>query len=480
VSVARDTAYNLAAAVAPAAFLLAVTPFYLDTIGPDRFGVLALCWTIVSALRFASLGMGPALTYRLAVTDDEAEGARSAIVWTALMIALAASFVGAILVVGIGELYFRLFFRAASALEREVMRALPFLGALLPLAILIGVLNGALQGSRRFGALSVIGIINSALLAVTPLAVAYLISVSLKALILATAAASAVVVLCELAICIRVVPLGKPRRFRRSEVKALIGYGSWMSATAFIAPLVLLLDRFLIGALRGPAAVAVYVLPYNVVQQLILIPASLTSAILPRLASIRDEEEVQKLQSSSLLWLNGLLTPLSVAAIALSAPFFHLWIGPTLGKIASPVAAILLVGAWAHGIAHIPSTFVIGRSRPDILTKQLLACLPLYVVILCLATLHFGVIGAATAWTIRAAFDPVLFFYTRPRRSDMLRIAASAVLVLCAMVTALALTWTGALYWGVMALLIAAACYQNRTVLISSVGEFRKLAFRTT
>ena len=473
-SIGRDTSYNLAAAIAPALFMLAVIPFYLHAIGPERFGVLAICWTMVATLRFASLGMGPALAYRLATMDEAPTGSRSSLVWTALGVALAASVAGAILVVGVGEIYFRYFFAAGSALEAEIRQALPLLAALLPVAILIGVLNGALQGVRRFGALSGISILNAALFALAPLIVAYLITVKLNGLILATVVANALVAIVELAACARLVPLQMPNWPRSSDTKALLAYGAWMSGTALIAPLLLLLDRFVIGALRGPAAVAVYVLPYNLVQQLVLLPASLTTAVLPRLAPLRDEE-VQQMQSSSLIWLNGVLTPLSIIAIALAAPFFRVWIGPTLAQAASPVAVILLVGGWVHGIAHIPSTILLGRSRPDVVTKLLLACLAPYVAVLYFATVHFGVIGAAAAWTIRAAFDPILFAYTRPYPSDLRRVALSAAFVLAAMAAALFLSWTSATYWALIAVILAAACYQNRRVLISSAGTLRRM-----
>ena len=473
-SIGRDTSDNLAAAIAPALFMLAVIPFYLHAIGPARFGVLAICWTMVAALRVASLGMGPALTYRLATMDEAPTDGRSSLVWTALGVALAASVAGATLVVGVGEIYFRYFFAAASDLETEIRQALPLLAALLPIAILIGVLNGALQGLRRFGALSGISILNAALFALAPLIVAYLITVKLNGLILATVVANAVIAIVELAACARLVPLRLPTWPRSSDMKALLGYGAWMSGTALVAPLLLLLDRFVIGALRGPAAVAVYVLPYNLVQQLVLLPASLTTAVLPRLAPLRDEE-VQQMQSASLIWLNGVLTPLSIVAIALSAPFFRVWIGPTLAQAASPVAVILLVGGWVHGIAHIPSTILLGRSRPDVVTKLLLACLVPYVVILYFATVHFGVIGAAAAWTIRAAFDPILFAYTRPYRSDLRRVAVSAAFVIAAMAAALFLSWTSAIYWALNFVILAAACYQNRAVLISSAGTLQRM-----
>jgi O-antigen/teichoic acid export membrane protein len=478
-SVGRDTGFNLAAALAPVFFTLVVTPVYLHVIGAERFGILAVCWTIVGALGFASLGMGPALTYRLALMDEESAVARSNHVWMALLISLAASFLGAFLVLIIGRAYFERFGSLPVSLKAEIRSALPFLAALLPLGTLSGVLNGALQGRKRFGALSAVSILNAAGAAITPLLAALLISPSVSTLILAMASADVLLLIVQMAVCIRIVPLRLPSTLDGEHVRALIGYGAWMSATALLAPFLLLFDRVVIGALRGPSAVAVYALAFNVLQGLLLLPASLSSAMLPRLAPLTREEDVRQLQSSWLIWLNGVLTPVVVTGIALSGPFFRLWVGSTLGSVASPVAAILLVGCWLHGIGHIPATVLIGRSRPDRVTKLLLGCLAPYVVVLYFATRYFGVIGAAIAWTLRAAFDLVLFLYARPQPADLWRMSISAALVFCAMAAALVYAWTSGLYWGLMALIIAAAVYQNRAILISATDEFRKLSLST-
>ncbi|HEX5257602.1 MAG TPA: flippase [Sphingomicrobium sp.] len=475
----RDTLYNLIAAVAPAFITLIVTPFYLRAIGPDRYGVLAICWTLVSAISFASLGMGPALTYRLALMEDSTPEARSRMVWSALLLSFAASVGGALIVFGTGELYFGHLFPATSALEFEISAALPLLSLMLPVGILAGVLNGALQGRGRFGTLSMITVGNFILTSLVPLAVAYRIGVDLKWLILATVSALAAALIVQLTICVSIIPLRGPEA-RLQDAKSLLSYGAWMSGTALVAPLVMMIDRFVVGALRGPTAVAAYVLPYSLVQRMVLIPASLSGAILPRFAPLSTQQDVQELQSRALSWLNGVLTPMAILAIALAAPFFHFWIGPALGSAASPVAAILLVGGWVHGIAHIPSTVVLGRSRPDLVTKLLIAYLVPYLVLLYVATAHFGIIGAATAWTIRAAFDPILFIYTQPRRSEMWAIARSAALVVFAMIAALVFPWTSFFYWAAMALLAGLACYDHREVLVASVSKARSFAFGGT
>jgi O-antigen/teichoic acid export membrane protein len=472
VSVGRDTSYSLAAALAPVVFALVVTPFYLHLIGPDRFGVLAICWTLVGALGFASLGMGPAVMYGLASTDQSTPRGRSNIVWMGLLLSLAASLLGALLVLAIAHVYFQQVAAVPHELRTEMWAAAPYVALLLPIGALTGVLNGALQGSRRFGVLSAIGIISAALGTTVPLLTAMLIDVRLPSLVLAMLAANALVVLIQSTACTSIVPLRSPQ-WTTASAKALLNYGAWMSATALVSPFLLLFDRFLLGILRGPAAVAVYALAYNVLQGVMYLPASLSSAMLPRLAQIEREEDVDELQSSWLLWLAGILTPGVIAGIALSPPFFRLWIGPVLGSAATPVAVILLLGCWLHGIGHIASTVAVGRNRPDLLTKLLLACLVPYLVLLYFTTAHFGAVGAASAWTIRAAFDLILFRYTKPRRADLRSILLSGFLVVFAMVAGLALPWTEPLYWTAMASLLAVACYRHRLVLISTLSKAR-------
>jgi O-antigen/teichoic acid export membrane protein len=135
------------------------------------------------------------------------------------------------------------------------------------------------------------------------------------------------------------------------------------------------------------------------------------------------------------------------------------------------------MGAWLHGIAHVPATVILGRRRPEVITKLLLANLVPYLAILYIATLHYGIVGAAAAWAIRAAFDPILFVFTRPRRADMGGLLVSAALVLAAMIAALTMAWTSTFYWLAIGLLMAAACYQHRVQLIGFAKQ--ALRFRT-
>lgn len=82
-----------------------------------------------------------------------------------------------------------------------------------------------------------------------------------------------------------------------------------------------------------------------------------------------------------------------------------------------------------------------------------------------------GVVGAAAAWTIRAASDPVLFIFTHPEWEDIQNVGISAVLVFTAVLTAVSIPSTSLLYWSAIAVLVTLACYHGRVVLIQSLSK---------
>jgi O-antigen/teichoic acid export membrane protein len=304
---------------------------------------------------------------------------------------------------------------------------------------------------------------------------ALLVSAELPMILLALVCGNGLMLLVQLLVCVRILPLERPSRPGKAEARNLVGYGAWMSATALIAPFLLLFDRLLLGSLRGPTAVAVYALAFSVLQALLLIPASLSSAMVPQVGPMKEQAEVRAFQSRCLELLNAILTPMIISAMAFSYLFFRSWIGSNLGSAVAPVAAVLLAGCWLHGIGHVASAIVIGRSRPDLLTKLLLACLLPYLALLYFATAWFGVIGAAAVWALRAAFDPVLFYWTDPSQQDLIPVGSSALLVLLAMTATLVLAWTQPIYWMIMSLLISVSLVRSRGVLMGIPKQWKGL-----
>jgi O-antigen/teichoic acid export membrane protein len=181
---------------------------------------------------------------------------------------------------------------------------------------------------------------------------------------------------------------------------------------------------------------------------------------LPRFASA-DPAEVQRLQAAAVRTLVAILTPVSIVAIAVLHPFLGWWVGAELASAATPVGVILIAGFWVHGIGHIASTITMGRGRPDIVMKLLLAYLVPYLVLLYIFTNLMGVTGAAVAWSLRSACDPILFFFTKPERASIAKMFEGAAIVLAATAIGLVLAWTSTGYWLGLTGLLALSCYAS-------------------
>ena len=281
-SVARHTAYNFAGAVVPLAVSLVTVPLYLKVIGLERYGLLAIFWTLLGFLGFLSLGMGPAVTQRLATMAQATDRDRSQLVWTALGVNLAMAVAGSLLVIVLARFYFDRLSATPAGLQAEVEQAIPWLGLALPLSMTGGVLAGALQGRQRFG--------NS-----QPHQRRQCDwrrdCAACHRLFCRPAPAEprdrdGRRQFCGLAVA-RGLPVkgspacqtGSPEHGRRC--RGLAAYGGWMTVSNVIGPLMVVWDRFVIGAIIGSAAVAIYVVPFNFVWQILIVPAALTSALFP-------------------------------------------------------------------------------------------------------------------------------------------------------------------------------------------------------
>lgn len=179
--------------------------------------------------------------------------------------------------------------------------------------------------------------------------------------------------------------------------------------TAVIGPMLVSLDRVLIGSQIGPSAVAHYTVPYNLVTKLWVVPSSLSRVLFPRF-SLLDWEECARLARQAVLSLAAITLPLVLVATILMRPFLSLWVGSEFAKASASVGEILLIGVWINNLAWIPMTMLQGQGRPEVVAKfHAIELLP-FVIALWIGIGIAGLQGAAWAWVVRVTVDAVLMF----------------------------------------------------------------------
>jgi O-antigen/teichoic acid export membrane protein len=91
--------------------------------------------------------------------------------------------------------------------------------------------------------------------------------------------------------------------------------------------------------------------------------------------------------------------------MALAPEGLSLWVGPSFAAHSTGALRWLAIGTFVNGLAQVPYALVQAAHRPDLTAKFHVAEVPLYLLTLLWLLPHYGVEGAAIAWTLRAAVD---------------------------------------------------------------------------
>jgi O-antigen/teichoic acid export membrane protein len=432
-AIRRNSFVNLTGNLVGLVLFAALTPLYFHVIGSERYGILAILWAFLSFFSAFDFGMGSALTYRVA-SEARANVVRQAdYFWTAMSISLPVGLVmGAILFGlvggGLGNL-----FKLSPAVSAELFHSAPALLAIGLCTVLMSTGGGLLRAREYFVTNAVLAALSLALSILLPVLAALLISPSLDVLILATLASRVVVVVAAVVIAQTVLLVGTRPSVSARSARSLIGYGAWSSVGGVIELTISSADRFILGAVAGPAAVGYYSVPSSVLARVMIFPTSIGAAALPQLAARSKDEEA--ILARKIVRMVAMLTPCFVAGVFLAEPFLRLWMGAAFAKVATLPMQVLLPAFWLETISAILFYRLLGQGRPKASAAVVAIILLPYCALIYYLAGIWGVVGGAAGYLCRNA----MFVTGRATVTRSWRMLIGAVGVdLALLVTALA------------------------------------------
>jgi O-antigen/teichoic acid export membrane protein len=410
---ARNTVWNLIGNGAPMIVAVFSIPILIRGLGTDRFGVLSLAWGLIGYASLFDMGLGRALT--LLVAKKLGEGDEKEIptlVWTSLLLMLALGVVGTAVIGGISPWLIHGILKVPEALQGETLRSFYLIALSIPVVISTAGLRGLLEAYQRFGIINALRIPMGIFAFAGPL-LALPFSKSLSAVVGVLVVGRFIAWGAHLFFCFRVMPMLRQGIFwQRSSVGPLMRFGSWMTVSNLVGPLMTTIDRFVIGSLLSVGAIAYYTTPYEVVSKLWLIPVSVLSVMFPAFSTsfVQDRDRAAMLYARSVKYLLLVLFPLILLVVALAQDGLKIWLGADFALHSARVLQWLAVGAFINCLASSPFAVVQGVGRPDLTAKLHLIELPLYFAALFWLTKTQGIEGAAMAWTGRIALDAFVMF----------------------------------------------------------------------
>ena len=407
---ARNALYNVLGQGLPLVVGLAALPITLRALGDARFGLLGLAWAILGYVGALDMGLGRATTKYVAEYLAAGDEARLRSVGTlAVASQTALGVLGGALFALLAPLLVNDLLGVAPALRAEARGMLLALALSVPFVVLAASLRAMLEAAQRFDLVNLIRTPTSATVLLVP-AIAASLGATLPAIVLLLVGVRVVACGASAAAIRRAIPGFRwTLDLRWETLRPLLGYGGWVSVSNVISPVLVYLERFLLAALAGVAAVAYYTVPSEVVMRLLIVPAGLAGALFPALSATgAGGGPTEQLLGRPLRFLLLILAPLVTALVVGAGPLLYVWLGEDYAARSTAAFAILAVGVLINGLAHLPYAYLLGRGRPDLPATFHLVELPLYAAAGWLLIRQLGVTGAALAWTLRVTVDAAL------------------------------------------------------------------------
>jgi O-antigen/teichoic acid export membrane protein len=415
---ARNTVWNLLGSAAPMLVAVFCIPILIRGLGHERFGVLTLVWALVGYASLFDLGLGRALTQLVAKKLGAGQDREiPTVVWTSWLLMLLLGVVGAGVVGLLSPWLVHRALNVPAALQRETLQSFFLLALSIPVVISTTGLRGLLEAHQRFGLINALRVPMGVFTFAGPLLVLPF-SKSLVPVVAVLVTGRIIAWGAHLLLGLRVVPeLGRGIAWERSAVGPLLRFGGWMTITNIVSPILVTMDRFLIGALVSMTAVAYYATPFEVVTKFLVVPGALMGVMFPAFSAsfALNGERARLLFGRSVKSLLLVLFPVMLCTVALAQNGLRLWLGAEFAEHSFRVLQWLAVGVFINSLAQVPFVFLQGVGRPDLTATLHLIELPLYLGLLWWLISTRGIEGAAMAWSGRVAVDAVVLFVLAKR-----------------------------------------------------------------
>ncbi|ELI9684351.1 flippase [Vibrio vulnificus] len=412
-SIIKDSAWNIAAIVIPTLVALPVLGMLARMLDVEPFGIFTLIFAILGYASVFDMGLSRALVRSISINRNSSVDIKEYL------------FTSSITVISIGCIVSLAIFQfkanIASLLNvtgfiySDVINCLLWVSFVVPFLLLNIVWQSYLEGLERFKELSILKVATSILLSVMPLLFIF-IKNTLVFAVLGLVFARLISFLVFYLYAFRELKgYSHYQFFNKVKLEELFRFGSWLTISNIISPMMVYFDRFVLSSMVGASNVALYTAPSEIVSKLLMVPSAISKTLFPKISNRLDSGVVYKVMVFLLLIVFFMILPFFIY----SEQILTLWLGSGY-EAASITLRILLVGFIFNSLAQVPYTYIQAKGFSNITAKiHLFEVIPYFMLLNLLVDLY-SFNGAALAWTLRVFIDFLVLTYFFLRLNIML------------------------------------------------------------
>lgn len=408
-SLRRNTLWNLAGTGLPLLIGAVTIPYLIKQVGVEAFGILTIIWALIGYFSLFDFGLGRALTQQVAAARSSgSDSSLQSLVKTGLGFVAATGLVGGIILALFANQLAVQWLSVSIPLQSNTQYALLIAAVGIPLTTITTGLRGILEGYEDFRLVNLLRMVLGAANFGLPALSVMFWGNSLVLMVLSLIFARVVMLLAHIWKVHQKLPRDWIKgRVSKEKTRELLTFGAWMTLSNIISPLMVSADRFVISGVLGASVVAYYTVPFEALIRVLVIPAALTAALFPRLATVMaiDPIQARNLYKKCLKIVLVVMLPICILIAVGSHWGLALWLGSDFADNSWAIVSVMAVGLLLNGLAHVP--FAAVQAGGDSRTTAYLHLfeLAIYVPMLFLCMKSYGILGAAIAWTVRVGID---------------------------------------------------------------------------
>ncbi|MGK0703509.1 flippase [Yokenella regensburgei] len=413
-SIKKNTLWNLVGSGAPLLIGAITIPYLLKEMKVELFGVLTLIWVLIGYFSLFDFGLGRALTQILAkLRHSESKEYLSDVSSVGIILIFYLGIVGGIILAALACPLGYDWLKVNQAFQGQVVTSLLIASIGIPLTTLTSGYKGILEAYLQFSYVNylrvLLGVGNFALPALS----VYLYGASLPKIVISLVLVRFVVLLLHVICVSRLLEVKYVKlKSHKTIVNDFAAFGSWMTLSNILSPLMVTADRFVLSAIVGASLLAYYTVPFEVIIRLLIIPAALTGAFFPQISALlnKDKRKAKILFNQCVKIIFIVMLCICGTIAVFSKLGLALWIDKSFADKSWYVASILVIGILFNSVAQIPYATVQASGNVKATSIVHLSEFVVYIPLLIVTVYYFGIIGAACTWVCRAALDMVLMF----------------------------------------------------------------------
>lgn len=409
--------WNFAGLSLPLLIAVITIPKLLANLGQERFGLLTLAWGLIGYAGALDLGIGRAATLyisRLKVGSNSDINKIPVVLGTGVRITLITGGVAAILILLISFSDAIYLLKTNNIIPSELRNAILLLALALPLQAISATYRGVNEAYLKFKGVSFLRVFLGAANFGLPWVVSLYTS-RLEWLILSLVISRFIALLFYRILaysCFDEYSLSKNKLFSVDVAKELLRFGGWFTLSGVLNPLVATADRFLISVLISAAAVSLYVIPYEMAAQSLILIGAVTTVTFPYFSQliVENPKKVKRFFLKVMFMAVLVMLFVTFVFVLFGDDILSLWLKNNANEESIKILKILSLGLIPYTVGTLSVSLLHAYGRSEVTAKLNLLEFPVFLCLVYFFVDHWGLVGAAYAWAIRVTMDAIIVF----------------------------------------------------------------------